>query len=109
VFQNHTNYVRTAILYILIFPFVDSIRGNKVSDQATEMCRRLEDPVISVIRVGVRNPLKHRYTFPEGMDSNLRRQQSSEDYSFRQWVAEENEWEKRHEISGRCRNLEGEE
>ena len=37
--------------------------------------------------------LKHRYTFPEGMESNLRRQKSSEDYSFRQQVAEEDEWE----------------
>jgi hypothetical protein len=93
VFQNHTNEIRTAVLYISIFPFVDGIRGNKISDQAAEMCPRLEDPIISIIRVGVGNPLKYRYTFPEGMDSNLRRQQSSEDYSFRQQVAEENEWE----------------
>ena len=80
MFQNHTNYLRTTVLYILIFPFVDSIAGHKISDQAADMCRCLEDPVISIIRAGVGNPLKHQYTF----QSNVRRKQSSEDYSFRQ-------------------------
>jgi len=71
-------------MYTLIFPFVDSTRGNKISDQATEMCPRLEDPVVSINRVGVGKPLKYRYTFPGNMESNVRRQQTSEGYSFRQ-------------------------
>lgn len=84
MFQNHTDDVRTVGLYILIFPFLDRICGNKISDEAAEMCRRLEDPVVSYHQGRRRESFKESVHFSEGMESNLRRQQSSEDYSFRQ-------------------------